>query len=237
MKLNLAAVCLSLSALCQPIAAQPLRGSGIVTGFFTSPDICNPCSGLGTSSFVFGNPPAGSVQSSLTFVGANFIDVGTGEAFVAGQIAFQNGANIIFPTPNYVNLVINTFSGSGNPAFDKTQSFRLNLISTPNSSNPFSSADYVWINEAPNVGSFRAFENGQPAVFDIKGMFNSFEIVGIGAVKDPSTGFVTASTVASDFSPIPETGPTIVPEPESIALLALGLISLLAVHGLRHSAR
>lgn len=220
-----AGIVLLLGLTASTVEAQADRGSGFVTGYFSTADpACNPCSGLGTNVFTWGTAAAGSFPSSLSFLGLQFFNVGHGEPFIAGQLGFRNGAN--FGTlPSYVNLVINTHSP--NPAFDHTQQFRINIVGTPNTADPLASSDYVYFNEAPNFGTFRVFENASTVV-DVKGSINSFHFEGFGRVADPSVGFVTATTARADLTPVPGTGPAVVPEPGSSLLFGTGFAAVAA---------
>lgn len=207
------------------VAAPITLGSGFATGTFVASAPCDFCTGIGTSTFRWGDPAPGSFQHQLTFVGANPFTASIGSPFSVGVLTFSNGANF-GQNPSWIDLAIET--NSTDPAFDNQMTVRVNFHGTPNTDDRFASADYVSVQEFPNdikPGAFRVFENQAGAVY-LKAVIGSLNLVGFGEVLTPETAFLTATIDPNDLTPVPE--------PATVLLLLGGLA---AIRALRSSHR
>jgi hypothetical protein len=73
-------------------------------------------------------------------------------------------------------------------------------------------ADFIFFTGRPELGSFRVFENASTFV-EVLAEFNSLDLVGFGAVGDPSVGFLSPYVT--------------VPEPAALVLAALACCGVL----------
>ncbi|MGH9767046.1 MAG: choice-of-anchor K domain-containing protein [Blastocatellia bacterium] len=193
---------LLFAALTVGNPAPQTRGNGFVTGFFKNAEPpCATCNGLGTNTFSWGTPAPGSFQSSLTFLGAQFVNLPQGQQpFVAGKMLFRNGGSLTGGLPTYVTLVLQ--ANSPDPAFNHNQEVLIHILNTPG--NPFgiaANADWIWINEYPQYGKWGVAENGSTTV-DVLGVIHSFEFAGWGKIDDPRVGFLAATVDPNDFTPV-----------------------------------
>lgn len=201
-----------------PAFAGVVSGTGTVTGYFDNP-ITLPDSvytGVGTDTIEWGTPADGSFTNILSFTPFKFTDQPKGQDFVAGRLYYRNGTIPLNTRIDGVDLIINTTSSD--PDFTQTLPLKITIVNTPNVADPIASADFIYFTDFPDLGSFRVLE-GEETDVEVITQFNSLDIVGFGAVGDPSKGFLSPS-VGPD--PFPR-----VPEPSSIlGLLALGLLGI-----------
>lgn len=109
----------------------------------------------------------------------------------------------------------------------RPRAVRIDIVGSANTADPLASADDVHFGEAPSVGSFRVFEHAA-TVDDVKGGIDTIHFEGSGQVADPSVGFVTSTAAPSDVTPVPGTGPAVVPEPAPVDLLGTGVAAVAA---------
>jgi hypothetical protein len=129
---------------------------------------------------------------------------------------YRNGAVFGGTGINGVDLIINTTSSD--PDFTQTLPLKITIVNTPNVADPIASADFIYFTDFPDRGSFRVLE-GEETYVEVITQFNSLDLVGFGAVGDPSKGFLSPSTGPEPFPAVPE--------PSSIlGLLALGLLGM-----------
>jgi hypothetical protein len=199
-------------------AVTVVVGTGTVTGYFDNP-ITLPDSvytGIGTDTIEWGTPVDGSFTNQLSFIPSDFTDQPKGQDFVAGRLYYRNGTIFLGTGINGVDLIINTTSSD--PDFTQTLPLKITIVNTPNVADPIASADFIYFTDFPDRGSFRLLE-GEETYVEVITQFNSLDLVGFGAVGDPSKGFLSPSTGPDPF-------PT-VPEPSSVlGLLALGLLGM-----------
>lgn len=216
-------------------AAANLIGT-ITGGTFSSPvPACQNgvvCSGIGTTSITFGTAVAPSSPSALQAMTSSF-DTPLATPFVIGHLFFHNGEIIGGSGIDQITLTFNTGNVTDTTDPNNNDPNSLNnrldnislalvfdIINTPNSSDPVASADKIHFqnpvlrfpgNPAP-FDTFSVLEGKETSV-EILGFLSSFLTVGFGKVADPSAGFVSTSAV---------------PEPSSVALIALGLPAMIA---------
>lgn len=231
------ALALTLTVVATSAAASPINTFGIWTGT----DSCAPCSGLGTNTLEDGIPIANSVTNLFRFDGLS-TDVNLGEIFVLGTLSFRNGrvGSGGLPAPTYFDLRVSTTSPD--LAFNQSIDLRVNFSGTPNTSDPYASADYIWITSPAGERQFsqalRVFEDspGVPSVgtIELLGRIDSLHYEGFGALLTPNTAFVTATSAPNDFTPVPVG----VPDSGSpAALLVIGIAVLFATERLRGVGR
>lgn len=207
--------CLGLLALCvagmTTAYAIPIAGNS--TGIFDN--AVGPSgmvtTGEGTSSFTWGT---GSPPSSLSFAGLAF-DTNTEVFFDIGDITYFNGAIAAGSQADTVDLQVElTFT---NPAgLNESFVYLLQLVNTPNTSDPNASADIV------------IFPDDLPtSTLNIGGSTFSLGLE-FGTVS--GGGFTSQNT----FSVLENQSATVrlrgivtqVPEPATLALFGLGLLGI-----------
>ena len=220
------AILLTGSALAESI------GTGTVEGTFLSPNPgCPPatCSGIGTSTFLWGDPAPEAVQSQLNFTGGGF-DTAVGERFVLGSLSYRNGST--FSNIDTVDLHLGT--NSPDPGFAQATTVKVALVNTPNlSADPRANADFLYFRDFPQFGSLRVYE-GAAAEVQLVGAFgpNSLDFLGFGALAIPpdqgqQRGFPGWLSPGVEFmggvvGPESSTGP-VVPEPSGLLLVGSGI--------------
>ncbi|MCZ8037783.1 MAG: choice-of-anchor K domain-containing protein [Microcystis sp. LE17-20A] len=211
----------TLAILAPFQAAQAVTvnvGTGTVTGHFDNA-ITLPGSvytGNGTDTIEWGTPVDGSFTNQLSFIPSDFTDQPKGQDFVAGRLYYRNGTIFLGTRIDGVDLIINTTSSD--PDFTQTLPLKITIVNTPNVADPIASADFIYFTDFPDRGSFRVLE-GEDTDVEVITQFNSLDLVGFGAVGDPSKGFLSPSVGPDPFPAVPE--------PSSIlGLLALGLLGM-----------
>jgi hypothetical protein len=122
--------------------AQPFSGS--TTGTFINPvaGADNPSAvttGIGTSSMTWGQGPD---VNQLNFTGAGFASVPAETQFQVGSMFYYNGTQALGTQIDSITLdlkVAFTAPGGLNETFD----FPIGITTTPNTSDPMASADYL----------------------------------------------------------------------------------------------
>jgi hypothetical protein len=213
--LSLASSFFFVSFIAEPARAEVAiaAGSGTLTGIFVNPipngpDPINPIptlvEGVGTSQLTFGNPAGvlGFSSSVFTFEPFDFTDQPKGQTFVAGKLNFFNGTSAVGSAISQATLKIQTFSSDLD--FNQLLSEELGIINTPNINvDPLLNADAVFFLNRPELGYFFVNEDEETDI-EILVEFNSLNLIGFGAIGDPSVG---------NLSPTPQ------PIPEPLTLL------------------
>jgi hypothetical protein len=204
--------------------------------------------------------PAGSPRENLvTFTPNAFNNVPLGQDFVLGSLLYQNGAwfgggdpgagNI----PTFLDFVITTTATRGGAPFNQTFSGTITMVTN----NPWpedcstlagqqAQADYLYITRSTgsvilgggnSTNSLRVYDNNcgptgtNVGTTDLVAQFNSLEVKGF---ESASTGGFLDPSILPELTPPP--GTTVVPEPSTYALVAIGLVGLFAVRRRRRSA-
>ena len=160
---------------------------------------------------------SGISDNQLSFDPSSFSNQPKGETFVAGLLEFNNGESVTGSQVSSVLLTLSTFSGD--PDFTQMLDVPINIITTDNVSDgqggilDIPSADFIYFADRPDLGSFRVFENESTSI-EVLVEFNSLDLIGFGAVTDPSVGFLSSSVSNA------------IPEPTTLALMGLGLAGI-----------
>lgn len=224
-KLRLAAFgCIGALLFSVPAVASDVSGSA--SGVFNNPQPGGATvSGVGTSFFTYGDPDGfGTGPNSLSFTGTGSFSSAFETPFKVGTLTYFNGTTALGTTPTAVDLAL-SLNFSTPPLGVVPSAFTFNLVSTPNTTDPIASADYVYFPSA--------FSN---TVFNIGGTNYTVELTGFQNVTG-SAGFLGSNgntefhveeggTASADLyaevtSQIP-VGVGAVPEPSTWAMLLLG---------------
>ena len=176
--------------------------------------------GVGTSSFTWGDGSAfGSPPSSLAFTGASF-DEDENSPFVFGTMDYFNGTISIPTGADAVDLsvALNFTSPSG---FVENFLFELGLITTPNTSDPNASADFV------------NFDNTVPSnFFSFAGTDYTLEFLGFGLLTgggftiQDSFRVLEGESASVDLLGRITSTPSAVPVPAAVWLFGSALLGL-----------
>lgn len=180
--------------------------------------------GEGSDIISWGDPFPGSFRSSLAWLpwlGPPQL-VFPGQSFVAGYVTFGNGdlRSSSSATSLSVHLLVEVLGYEffiDNHFLQVFDDWRVAIRQTPNTGDLYGDADYIFLPDFPQLGSFRVFEGGQTTV-PILARFGSVEPVAFGDPVD-GNGFVVPSIVNDPFAPG-------VPEPSTL-VLALGSAAML----------
>jgi len=207
------------------IQAAPIAGSS--SGVFVNPS--GPAgmlvSGVGTPTFTWGDgSPYYSPPSSLSFAGSAF-NTETEQVFSFGTLSYFNGT--ISPGTEATSVDLNaTLSFTTPSGINESFLYTLGLINTPNTSDPYGSADIV---QFQTIFPSNSFASG--------GVNYTLEFLGFGSITGSGFSTVnqfhvlegaTASTqllgrvTSNIISPVPE------PETYAMLLAGLGLIGFIA---------
>lgn len=203
--------------LASPALSLPVFGTS--SGTFVNPDggPATVASGDGTSTFRWGDgAPFGSPSSALQFSGKTIFS-STESVFSFGTLSYYNGTTALGSDATGVDLRVSLDLLL--PTAHQTFDFGLNLVTTPNTSNPFASADLVEWSSASSE-----------SVFHYAGNDYTLEFLGFGAPA--GAGFASVdrfyvleggSAWAQLLGRITE-APKAVPEPTTLALFSIGLL-------------
>lgn len=197
--------------------------------------------GEGSNRVVFGEPLPGSFASSLTWYGfsAPFFSDGQnvlpGQRFLAGEVEFANGTTAAGSSAaqSSVELDVSVFGEEllvDNHFFQVDDTWRIEIVQTPNTLDPAASADYIFFPDFPSLGSLRVYE-GHTAVAQIFAKFGSVDPVSFGQ-PDPNDAFLTPSIVNDPNAP----GPAPAPEPSSLVIASLAVGGLALCRNRRNKA-
>jgi hypothetical protein len=221
-RLKLTGSILALSCLISvPALADTVVGSA--SGVFVNPvPGTATVTGVGTSSFTYGNGTGfGTGPSALTFGGASF-STNFETPFSLGTLTYFNGTIALGTEATAVDLGLTT--NFTNPALGNVLSaFTLSLNSTPNTGTPDQNADFVYF-----PSSFST------SVFTVGGVNYTVQLLGFGSIVGDgfllsnSTqlhvregGTATANLLAEVTSRVPSPVGG-VPEPSTWAMMILG---------------
>lgn len=220
---SLMVLALGLAALPGALA-QPVDGT--TSGTWVNPTPSAPpivTTGVGTPVFTWGDAATfGTGPNSLTFEGGAY--AGALESpFKVGTIIYFNGTTTLGSTPDSVDLSLTlNFTTPALPPVVGSYLFSLNT--TPNTSDPDASADFVFLPSAFSSTDFL-----------ISGTTYRVKLVGFEDIV--GDGFLTSDaqqlhvreggTASADLFAVVTTQP--IPEPESYALLLAGLAALTVV--------
>jgi hypothetical protein len=208
---SFSAVSFSLPAIAQV--------AGSATGVFENPaPVGATTTGVGTNDFTYGTP-IGLPLTELVFNGSSFSGT-IGTPFMVGTLFFTNGAINLGSEATSVDLSLSTAFTQPGSLPTVTSTFTLGLVTTPNTSDPLASADYV---NLPT--SF------VPTVFNIGGTDYTVELTGFQNVV--GDGFLASnssqlhveeglSAHADLYAEVTSQIPSGVPEPSTWAMMLLG---------------
>jgi hypothetical protein len=132
--------------------------------------------------------------NQLIFTGFDFTDQPQGETFVAGRLEYTNGVSTIGTSVETTELTLT--SDSLTPEFVQELNEQIVIRTSPNVLDENGmiiddlSADFIFFQGRPELGSFRVFEDESTFV-EVLVEFNSLDLIGFGAVGDPSVGFLS----------------------------------------------
>ena len=210
-------------AVAQAGLAQSVGGS--TAGTWVDPTPSLPpivTTGLGTPDFTYGDGNGfGTGPNSLSFAGTTFASV-VETPFRVGTITYFNGTTAVGTTPSSVMLNLGlTFTEPLLPPVFGSYLFTLNT--TPNTSDPDASADFV---DLPSGFSFTDFVIGS-TTYRIR--LTGFEnVVGDGFLtSNPLQLHVREGLSArADLFAVVTTQVNTIPEPETYALMLAGLAAV-----------
>jgi len=206
---------------CFPVLAADVEGS--TSGTFINP-VGGPgmaTTGVGTSTFTYGTG-ASSDPNKLSFAGVNPFLSPFETPFKVGTLTYFNGATVqgSEATSVTLSLLLNFTTPSLGAV---SNSFSLNLVSTPNTGTDEQQADYVYF--PSSFGS---------STFDIAGTVYTVKLVdfenitGNGFLDSNSTQLhvLEQGTASADlFAEVTSRVPT-VPEPSTWAMMMIGFAGL-----------
>lgn len=218
---QLAAIAIIGAAMGHAFAADV---GGTTTGVFVNPAPASATTtGVGTNVFTWG-VGSGSAPSKLSFAGGAFSsDFET--QFKVGSLSYFNGTISSNSGADSVNLSLKL--DFTQPALGLiASSYKLDLINSPNTSDPNASADYVYLPSAFSTTSFTI--DGTEYRVKLTGFQN---VVGDGFLtSDPLQFHVREGGTASAdlFAVVTSEALPPVPEPSTCALMLGGLVAVAA---------
>lgn len=233
----------SMFALTPSAMGITVLGSGTISATLDNPIYAAPensayATGVGTSKFSWGylildpngQPYPGDSQSSIEFTSGTFSNVAPAEIFTGARLQFHNGSYAGGTGATGIDVNATSSSDDHIPFDFNGQHLHvgLTIVNTLNDGiDPMHDADFVYITDHPEYGSFRVYEGGTTYI-DLKFAFGSLIFAGVGDVGDTQSGFLWPTI---DIIPNPQLpDPQPVPEPLTVAggaaaLSALGLAS------------
>ena len=162
-------------------------------------------------------------RNVVSFQAATAQDVTLGQKFMFGRLLFENGTWSSLYTELSYNLTFTTGDAALDALYDFEYSGTLVVQGTPNlgTNTPEQNADFIYLADDPDLGSLRAYElfdspTGSNVVsVELWGYLGSVHLVSFENVR--GAGFIDPGIAL---------GPTPVPEPGTLALLALGIAGL-----------
>ncbi|APW59675.1 choice-of-anchor K domain-containing protein [Paludisphaera borealis] len=223
----------ALACLTSPAVGLAAVVTGTDTGVFVNPVPSSgvTVTGVGTSHVTYG-VGSDSLPNSLTYAAVGSISSTTETPFKLGTLTYFNGTTVSNTTPDQISLQISlnlTQPGAVNQNFN----FALNLVSTPNTSDPDASADYVYFPSSFSSTTFMS--EGVTYTLRVLGFEN---VVGDGFLDSNSSQLHVREqgTASADLYGVVTTDTSgVVPEPASIVSAAVACVFGLA--GLSRRAR
>lgn len=220
-----AALALTLSVASMVAIAGPVVATADAVWVNPLPSGTSPyvTTGVGTSAFTWGN---GAPPNSLNFVGAS-ISSNTETAFKVGTITYYNGTTALGTNPDSIELAL-TLDFTDPSIGLITSDYTFDLVTTPNSSDPVASADYVYFPTAFSSTSFLI--GGVSYNVALTGFQNVS--TGGGFLDSSSTQFHVeeGQTASADLFAIVTTRTSTVPEPQTLALVLAAFAALGMAH-------
>lgn len=214
------------------VARADLPIAGSASGIFVDPVPSGPpivVSGVGTSTFTWGETGFGTGPNSLSFAADPFSTT-TETPFKIGTLTYFNGTTGSGTNPNTVNLSI-TLNFSTPPAGVQSSSFTLSLVSTPNTNDPIASADYVYFPSAYSSTIFTI--NGTQYTLMLTGFENVTGSAGfLGSNGNTEFHVEEGGTASADLYGEVTSNLTGVPEPSTFLISVVGAGGMIA-YGLR----
>jgi len=201
------------------------REDGYITGYWAGYD--DRLAGnefIGPTNMSFSYDVYDYSDNNLSFSANDFNNQIKGETFVAGTISYTNGAAFIGTSPDSVIFTLTSFGDS--PDFNQQIELDIEIGTTPDEADGNAlaaelAADYIFFPAFPEFGRLMVFE-GETGTVEILAEFNSLHFQGFGNVLTSGVSFV---------APLDQS----VPEPESLWLLSLGLLSILGFKKVKYT--
>lgn len=213
---------IALLATCAAASTHAADLTGVSSAVFTNPTPLNTTySGLDTSSFTWGDPGRSPVgANNFTFTGTSF-SAPVHTVFKIGTLSYFNGTTQ--SGTSAATLDLKTGLNFGQSTSDTVfSSFALGLTRTVNTSDPLASADSVSLKQLISPTRFEI--NGVNYALVIEGFRN---LIGDGFLRGNGKQLNVLEGKRATVDLYGEVTP--VPEPETYALMLVGLGALAAV--------
>ncbi len=205
---------MAMLVFISPAQAATIEGSS--SGIFTNPEgpagmVAN---GVGTNNFSWGTG-YGTPASALNFAGNSF-SVETDNLFSFGTLSYYNGSVLTGTEANSVDLSVQ-FSLTAPTGSVENFTYDLGLINTPNTGNPYNSADYVTWTNVNSTSSFNA-----------NGVTYQLEFIGFGEIQGAGFAGVDSFHVLENGQGSAELigKVSVVPIPTTLLIFGSGLVGL-----------
>jgi len=221
MRFNSLVAVIALATAAVPSFADAV--SGTTTGAWVNPTpgaspVVN--TGLRTASFTWGASTGATPPNSVAFdnLGGAFAST-TETPFKVGKITYFNGTTSLGSNPDSVQLAL-TLDFAGPALGPITSNYTFNIVSTPNTADSDTSADYL---NLPTAFSTTSFLIGS-TTYNVK-LTGFADIVGDGFLDstDLALHVREGGTASADLFAEVTTQVSGVPEPQNLALLLAGL--------------